>query len=63
MGLLEWLKDNSNDVLYWAPVAKKVFLNQPSLATAKCVFWIMNNCFSDFQNNSLEDYVEASVML
>ncbi len=60
---LEWWKDNSNELPYWSAAAHKFFLIQPSSATAERVFSILNRSFSDFQNNSLEDYVEASVML
>ena len=45
--------------------AQRVFLIQPSSAVAdhERVFSILNNTFSSTQMNSLEDYVEATVML
>ena len=42
---------------------KKAFLVQPSSAAAERVFSVLNNSFGANQTNSLEDYVEATVML
>ena len=39
-----------------------MFLVQPSSSAAERVFSILNQ-FSDIQTNSLEDYVESTVML
>ena len=62
IGTLEWWKNNCTDLPYWSTAAQKVFLVQPSSAAAECVFSILNQ-FSDTQTNSLEDYVESTVML
>ena len=43
--------------------ARKVLVVQPSSAAAERVFSILSNSFTDQQEQSLEDYVEASVML
>ena len=43
--------------------ARKVFLVQPLSAAAECVFSMLNRSFGDQQQNSLEDYVEATNML
>ena len=39
------------------------FSTQPSSAAAEGVFSVLNNSFGANQTNSLEDYVEATVML
>ena len=61
--LLQWWKNAETDLPAWALATKKVLLVQPSSAAAERVFSIMNNSFNDRQMNSLEDYVEVSVML
>ena len=38
-------------------------LIQPSSAVAERVFSILNNTFTDRQDNTLQDYLESSVML
>lgn len=59
---LSWWKNNSTELPQWSKSAQNVFLIQPSSASAERVFFILNK-FSDNQMNSLEDYVESSVML
>ena len=59
---LSWWKNNSTEFSQWSKSAQNVFLIQPSSASAERVFSILNK-FSDNQINSLEDYVESSVML
>ena len=36
---------------------------QPSSAAAERAFSILNNTFTDRQDNTLQDYLESSVML
>ena len=59
---LEWWKNNGTKLPYWSQAAQWIFLVQPSSAAAERVFSILNR-FSDAQTNSLEDYVESTVML
>ena len=59
---LSWWKNNSTELPQWSKSAQNVFLIQPSSVSAERVFSILNK-FSDNQMNSLEDYVESSVML
>ena len=61
--LLVWWKNNKTNLPHWSGVAQKVFLLQPSSGAAERVFSLLNNSFSDQQQNTLEDYVEASIML
>ena len=63
---LEWWGRNCGELPNWsrtASNASKVLLVQPSSAAAERVFSLLSNCFSDRQQNCLEDYVEASLML
>ncbi len=61
---LEWWKSHceSDGLAHWLSVAQKLFLVQPSSAAGERVFSILNRSFGDQQHNSLEDYVEATVM-
>ena len=60
---VEWWKQNEDQLPQWSLAAKMVFLVQPSSAASERVFSILNNSFGDRQQNSLEDYVESSIML
>ena len=61
---LEWWKSHreSDGLSNWLSAAQKLFLIQPSSASSERVFSILKRSFGDQQNNSLEDYVEATVM-
>jgi hypothetical protein len=48
--------------LYRSALVKKLLLIQPSSAAAERVFSLLNSMSSQ-QGNSLEDYIEASVMV
>ena len=62
--LLSWWKQYyKEDLPSWCSCLKKVLLIQPSSAAAERVFSLLNNFFSNRQHNSLEDYVEASLLL
>ena len=54
---LEWWRRNKVFLPAWSQAAQKAFLLQQSSATVECVFSFI--C----QANSLEDYLEASIML
>ena len=43
--------------------AHNVLFVQPSLASAERAFSLLKNSFNEQQMNSLEDYLEASLML
>ena len=47
----------------WSSAAMQALLVQPSSAAAERAFSLLANSFGDRQQNALEDYVEASVML
>ena len=60
---LEWWERNCGQLPNWSSAARKVLLVQPSSAAAERVFSLLSNSFSDRQQNCLEDYIEASLML
>ena len=47
----------------WSKAAQHVLLLQPSSAAAERVFSLLNASFGNSQENTLEDYLEASLML
>ena len=61
--ILDWWGKNEELLPNWSTAAKKAVLVQPSSAASERVFSILNNSFGDRQNSSLEDYVEASIIL
>lgn len=61
--VFHWWKNTEADLGTWASAAQRVLLAQPSSATAERAFSLLANSFNDQQMNSLEDYVEASIML
>ena len=63
MDVLEWWKDNAEDVPNWSCAAKKVVPTQPSSGAAERVVSLLNSLFGDSQEKALEDCVEASIML
>ena len=60
---LQWWQIHEKDLPKWSSVCKQVLLIQPSSAAAERVFSLLTNSFNDRQNRSLEDYIEASIML
>lgn len=60
---VEWWKDHSDALLFWSVAAGKIFLVQPSSAAVERVFSLLQNSFSSFQDASLMDYLQASIML
>ena len=58
-----WWRRHEEDLPNWSKGCKDVLLIQPSSAAAERVFSILNNSFNERQNRSLQDYIEASVML
>ena len=59
----EWWKRYEVELPTWSKAVRNVLLVQPSSAAAECAFSLLNNSFNRRQFNSLEDYVEASIML
>ena len=60
---LEWWKRNASDLPHWAEATRKILLLQPSSAAAERVFSLLQNLFGEQQDNSLQDYIECSLML
>ena len=61
--VLGWWKQNEHALPNWSSAARKTMLIQPSSAAAERVFSLLNNSFSTKQYNSLEDYIECSLLL
>ena len=61
--ILYFWKDHAAAIPKWSDAARKILLVQPSSAAAERVFSLLNNSFGDQQLSSLEDYLEASVMM
>ena len=59
----EWWKRNAQDLPKWSEAARQVLLLQPSSAAAEQFFPLLTASFTQQQHNSLNDYVETSVML
>ena len=59
----EWWKHHSADIPTWAMAFRKVALIQPSSAAAERVFSLLQSSFGKQQEQSLEDYVQLSVMM
>ena len=59
---LDWWKRNSTDLPKWSAAAAKVLLIQPSSAATERVFSLLKASFSEQQDHSLQDYIEASLM-
>ena len=60
--LMFW-KNSASTLPLWAAAVKKILVVQPSSAAVERVFSMLNNAFKDQQHNSLQDYLEASIML
>ena len=61
--ILEWWKCNKEALPHWFSAVMKALVVQPSTAAAKRAFSILTASFVDQQERSLEDYIEASVIL
>ena len=61
--VLTFWKDHKATLPSWAAAAAKVLLVQPSSAASERVFSLLKQSFGDQQYNSLQDYIEASLML
>ena len=59
----KWWQIHSEELPNWSSAAHQVFLVQPSSSASERVFSILNNTFGNQQQNSLNDYVEASLMV
>lgn len=61
--IIQWWKTYAVDLPAWSATAKLLLVAQPSSAAAERVFSILNSTFKERQDNSLQDYIENSVML
>ena len=56
-------KRHESNLPNWSKAARIVLLVQPSSAASERVFSLLRNSFGERQNSSLQDYIEASLML
>ena len=61
--VLQWWKSQELLLPHWAAIAKSILAVQPSSAAVERAFSLLNSGFSDQQEQLLQDYIEASVML
>ena len=59
----KWWKDHADELPSWSSAAAEVLLIQPSSAAAERVFSLLQQAFQYQQDQALEDYVEASIMV
>lgn len=59
----EWWHSQSNDLPAWSCVARWCALIQPSSASVERVFSLLKHCTTESQEQMLEDYTEAMIML
>ena len=58
-----WWRNNAAEIPSWASAVKKITLVQTSSAAAERVFSLLVTMFGDKQQDALEDYIEAALML
>ena len=58
-----WWRHNEAELPAWSSAVKKIVLVQPSSAAAERVFSLLVTMFGDQQHETLEDYIEAALML
>ncbi len=59
----DWWSRHESELPNWSKAVKLSLLFQPSSAAAERVFSLLQNSFKDQQYSSLEDYIEACIML
>ena len=59
----DWWSHHESELPNWSKACKMSLLFQPSSAAAERVFSLLQNSFNQQQYSSLEDYIEASIML
>ena len=60
---LTFWNGHEDDLPNWSKAARQVLLVQPSSASSERVFSLLRNSFGERQHSSLQDYIEASLML
>ena len=62
-GTWRWWKSNAAELPAWSSAVRKVVLLQPPSTAAERVFSLLVTMFGDQQHETLEDYIEAALML
>ena len=58
-----WWAAHADTLPHWSSMVKMLLLIQPSSASAERAFSILANAFNAQQDRTLQDYLEACVML
>ena len=58
-----WWAAHADTLPHWCSLVKMLLLIQPSSASAERAFSILANSFNEQQDRTLQDYLEACVML
>ena len=61
--VITWWLNHVEDLPHWSSAAQMVALVQPSSAAVERVFSILKASFGPQQDNSLQDYIESSLIL
>ena len=61
--ILQWWHRNEHELSCWAAAARKILLVQPSSTASEQVFSLLKSSFSSRHQESLQDYIEVSLML
>ena len=61
--IILWWLDHSEELPNWSIAVQMVALVQPFSSAVERVFSILKASFGHLQDNSLQDYVESSLML
>ena len=60
---LQFWRQHEQSLPAWSQAARQIILIQPSSAALERVFSLLMNSFAERQNSSLQDYIEASIMM
>ena len=61
--VIDWWLQHKDELPHWSSAAQKIALVQPSSAAVERVFSMLKASFGPQQDNSLQDYIESSLML
>ena len=60
---LQFWKQHKQSLPAWSQAARQITLIQPSSAALERIFSLLRNSFGERQNSTLQDYIEASIMI
>ena len=60
---IDWWLQHKDELPHWSSAAQMIALVQPSSAAVERIFSMLKASFGPQQDNSLQDYIESSLML